>query len=179
MLMSTGQAAALLAEAGVARTQAQILLAAGLAGRGVRCAGAVLYDDGAVTALAARPQATREGLVAACPHGLVIARLDRARKVDVTIGWKPLAAQLSGQPPMPPLTRALLAARMAAYGSLPWVATLCGRVVLGADAVRVELGADGNTRFTLAPPGEWFAVLIDRALATGRGGRSWMVRTPR
>jgi hypothetical protein len=77
--MSTHQAAALLAGAGIARTQAQLLLAAGLAGAGVRTAGTRLYNEAAVLALAALPKADLDELGAACPHGLVVARLNRAR----------------------------------------------------------------------------------------------------
>ena len=109
MLLSARQATRILADAGVARTQAQVLLTAGLAGRGVRTAGAVLYDERAVRALAARPGVDPVELAAACPHGLFIARLDRSRRVDVTTGWAELAGQVCVQPPMPPMTRALLA----------------------------------------------------------------------
>jgi hypothetical protein len=143
MLLSAREAARVLAEVGVARTQAQVLLAA------------------------------------ACPHGLFIARIDRSRRVDVTAGWAELARQLSLQPPMPPMTRALLGVRMAAYPSFPWVATLCGHVVLGAVAVRAAIAADGSIVFELAPPDTWFEVLVDRVLPTSRGGRPWVVWTPR
>jgi hypothetical protein len=96
------QAAGLLAQVGIARTQAQVLLTAGLAGQGVRAGGAVLYDESAVSALADWPWVDPDALTAACPHGLFIARVDRARPVDATIGWTELAARLSVQPPMPP-----------------------------------------------------------------------------
>ena len=146
---------------------------------GVRAAGAVLYDQRAVRALAARPEVEPDELAAACPHGLFIARLDRTRGVDVTTGWAELATQVSIQPPMPAMARALLAARMTAYPHLPWVATLCGHVVLGADAVRADLVAGGSIAFTLAPPSSWFEVLVDRVMPTSRGGRPWVVWTPR
>jgi hypothetical protein len=179
MLLSAREATRVLAEVGVARTQAQVLLAAGLAGTGVRSAGAVLYDEAAVRALAARPEVDPDELAAACPHGLFIARIDRSRPVDVTTGWADLARQLSLQPPMPGMTRALLGVRMTAYPNLPWVATLCGHVVLGADAAHADLAAGGRIAFTLAPPSSWFAVLVDRVLPTSRGGRPWVVWTPR
>jgi hypothetical protein len=93
-------------------------------------------------------------------------------------GWAELAGQIRVQPPMPPRTRALLAARTAAYPNLPWVANLCGRVVLGADAVTAGLTGDGCIAFTLAPPASWFDALAERVLPTGRGGRPWVVWSP-
>jgi hypothetical protein len=183
MLLSARQAAGvLLTQGGIARTQARRLLAAGLAGPGVASAGAVLYDRTAVQTLALRPVLELDELAALCPHGLVIARIDPERRVDTSAGWEELAADLSTQQAMPPLTRALLAARIAAYGSVPWVATLCGHVVLGADAVRVRAagtGGDGTVAFTLARPGPWSEAIDDGVLPTGRGGRPCVIWTPR
>ncbi len=124
MLMSANQSARVLAAQGVPRTQAQLLLAAGLAGAGTRTAGAVLYDERAVRRLSERPVADTEAVAAACPHGLLVARLARSTTLDVKVGWPTLADQVRVQPAMPPLSRALVAARVAAYGGLPWVATL-------------------------------------------------------
>jgi hypothetical protein len=62
------------------------------------------------------------------------------------------------------------------------VATLCGHVVLGADAVRVRAagtGGDGTVAFTLARPGPWFEAIDDGVLPTGRGGRPCVIWTPR
>jgi hypothetical protein len=179
MLLSANQAARVLAEIGIARTQAQALLASGLAGSGMRAGGALLYDEQRVRELAARRVVDPDELSAACPHGLYIARIDRTRGVDVTSGWAELARRLALQPPMPAMTRALLGARMAAYPQLPWVATLCGYVVLGADALGAVVATSGSIAFTLAPPSSWFNVIVDRVLPTGRGGRPWVVWTPR
>jgi hypothetical protein len=76
------------------------------------------------------------------------------------------------------MTRALLGVRMSAYPNLPRVATLCGHVVLGADAVLADIAADGRIAFELAPPSSGFVVLVDRVLPTSRGGRPWVVWTP-
>lgn len=193
MLVSARQAAGvLLAEGGIARLQARRLLAAGLAGPGVPSAGAVLYDQTAVQTLAMRPVLCLDDLAPVCPHGLVIARIDPTRRVDTSTGWDELAADLRAQPAMPPLTLALLAARMAAYGSVPWVATLCGHVVLGADAIGVSAagagrdgtagdgaGRDGAAVFALTRPGRWFEPIDGRVLPTGRGGRPCLIWTPR
>jgi hypothetical protein len=179
MVLSSRESARILAEAGIARTQAQVLLAAGLAGCGVRTAGAVLYDERAVRALAMRPLVDSEVLHAACPHGLYLTRLERARRLDTTTGWASLADQLSVQPPMPSLTRALLSAQITVYETLPWVATLCGYVVLGADATRVDAAPDGSTVFELMPPSAWFDPVAERVFASSRGGRPWVVWRPR
>jgi hypothetical protein len=142
MSISTSEATRVLAEVGVARTQAQVLLAAGLAGPAVRSAGAVLYDEHRVRALADRALVEADELAPACSHGLFIARIDRSRPVDVTTGWAGLVAQLSLQPRMPPLTRARLTARITAYGQLPWVATLCSHVVLAANSISIALAPE-------------------------------------
>lgn len=186
MFVSARQAAGLLLEqGGIARTQARSLLAAGLAGPGVRGAGAVLYDQTAVQALASRPVLALDELTPVCPHGLVVARIDGSRRVEAGAGWEELAADLSVQSGMPPWTRALLAARISAFGSLPWVATLCGHVVLGADALGVYSGLghgvdrDGTVTFTLARPRRWFGAVEDVVLRTGRGGRPCLIWIPR
>jgi hypothetical protein len=167
MLVSARHACGLLLEErGIARAQARRLLAAGLAGPGVRGAGAVLYDPIAVQALASRPVLELDELAPVCPNGLVVARLDATRRTDAMADWQERAADLSGPWAMPPWTRALLAARIAALGTLPWVATLCGHVVLGCPTglmVRRSRGrgaADGT---------RW----------TGRGGRPCLIWVPR
>ena len=193
MLVSARHACGLLLEErGIARAQARRLLAAGLAGPGVRGAGAVLYDPIAVQALASRPVLELDELAPVCPNGLVVARLDTTRRTDAMADWQERAVDLSGPWAMPPWTRALLAARITALGTLPWVATLCGHVVLGADAVGVHSDAapahvreghgedrDAVVTFTLARPGSWFDAVGDAVLRTGRGGRPCLIWVPR
>ncbi len=181
MLVSARQACGtLLEQGGVARTQARRLLAAGLAGPGVRGAGAVLYDQTAVQALASRPVLALDDLAPVCPNGLVVARIDGTRRPDAGADWEELAADLSAPWAMPPWTRALLAARISAVGTLPWVATLCGHVVLGADALGVHRAdRDATVTFTLARPGRWFGAVEDAVLRTGRGGRPCLIWVPR
>ena len=63
--------------------------------------------------------------------------------------------------------------------ALPWVATLCGFVVHGADLTGFDHRQDGHDAFRLEPPGPWFVHLQRRWFPTGRGGRPWVVWDPR
>ena len=76
------------------------------------------------------------------------------------------------------MTAALLAARVRIFGRLPWIATLCGFVVLGADLTGFCVGPDGQVGFRLEPPGRWSEVVEGRWFPTGSGGRSWATRDP-
>ena len=56
------------------------------------------------------------------------------------------------------------------YGYFPFVATVGGLVVLGADIVE----ARGLSQLTLEPPGAWLEVAAEHWLPTGRG-RPWVL----
>ena len=113
--------------------QARILLRAGACGPGLRAGGVVLYDDGPVLQLAQRPFVDDGHLVGACPHGLYVARLARTLPLDLSLPWERVGAQVRELPAMPWLTAGLLVGRVGLFGRLPWVATLCGLVVHGAE----------------------------------------------
>jgi hypothetical protein len=159
--------------------QVRILLRSGAAGRGVPTTGGVLYDEQSVRELVSRPTVDRDELATTCPHGLYVARLPRDLCVDVTGSWERTAARLSRVPAMPAMTAALLQVRLRMSGRrLPWVATVSGFVVLGADLTGIieASGVDGpEQRFRLEPPGKWFAGLERRWFPTGRGGRPWHI----
>jgi hypothetical protein len=176
MLLTGGESARLLADVVPTREHARLLLSAGFAGDGVRTPAAVLYDDGAVRALAARPLVDQRALRGACPQGIYVARLGRAHPVDLTQDWQQVAAQVSRQPAMPPLTRALVAAQIGHLGRLPWVATMFGFVATCADATAVAAGV-GGVDFTLEEPGEWADVVARHRFPTRRG-RPWHLWTP-
>jgi hypothetical protein len=130
-----------------------------------------------VRALADRPPVTAEELPQTCPGGLYVARLRRETRVDVGTPWRTCADAVATQPRMPGLTAALFGVRMRATGGLPWAATLCGFVVLCAQA-RGFGDADSDTvRFDLAPPGPWATSFERRRLAT-RPGRPWLLLEP-
>ena len=58
-------------------------------------------------------------------------------------------------------------------GSLPFVATYLGYVVLAADLVQL-----GDPEPVLEPPGPWAGAVTGRRLRTPRGGRPGYVWTP-
>jgi hypothetical protein len=137
-----------------------------------------MYDESDVRRLAGRPFVDVSRLERPCPHGLYIARLARTVEVDVSVAWPDLAARLGTRPPMPAWTAALLAVRMSAWGTLPWIATLCGWVVFGADARGFREDDEHGVSFDLDPPGVWFRALDRRRLPTSPGGRPWYLWTP-
>jgi hypothetical protein len=175
----TGQGAAR-ALAGVVGSdeQARILLRAGACGPGRRVGGVVVYDEGAVLALAERPWVDEADLRRACPHGFYLGRLARTLSLDLTLPWEQVGAQVRQLPAMPWLTSGLLAARVGLFGRLPWVATLCGLVVHGADLTGFDEPPGGRVAFRLERPGTWFEALEGRWFPTGRGGRPWVIRDP-
>ena len=63
---------------------------------------------------------------------------------------------------------------------LPWVATLCGFVVFGAELVGFgeQVEPIPRTFFVLRPPGAWFDAIEGRRLPTRPGGRPWYLWTP-
>ena len=66
---------------------------------------------------------------------------------------------------MSPWTWIAMAHQIHRYGYFPFVATVGGLVVLGADIVE----ARGLSQLTLEPPGAWFEVAAEHWLPTGRG----------
>lgn len=138
----------------------------------------MLYEEAAVLELVERPFVDEDGLVTACPHGLYIARLARTLPLDLSLPWERVGVQVRQFPVMPWLTSGLLAGRVGLYGRLPWIATLCGLVVHGAELVGFDDGSDGRVEFRLEPPGPWFEQVERRWFPTGRGGRPWKVWDP-
>jgi hypothetical protein len=134
MWVTGREAARLLAGVVPTREHARLLLRAGFAGPGTRTSAAVLYDEGALIALASRPLVDVDAVRSTCPHGLHVARMSRRMPLDLTQPWNVISEQVARQPAMPALTRALCAARIAHYGHVGWVATLFGFVSICADA---------------------------------------------
>ena len=176
--MVTGRHAAdLLSGVLPTREHARLVLRAGLAGPPVRTSAALLYDEARVVALATRPRVTAEEVEELCPRGLYVARLPRAAEVDVTAPWAHRVEAVAARPLMPTMTAALIDAQIRAPGRFPWVATLCGFVLLCADARGLRERPSGTVRFDLVPPDLWAIGLEGRLLAT-RPGRPWAVLEP-
>jgi hypothetical protein len=156
---------------------ARLLLRTGIAGRGEQTSNGVLFDDARVAELCHRPAVDRKELARRCPHGLMVVRLPRSTRLDVTGSWREVADQVveatSRQRPMTPWSVALASVRIRAWGPLPLAATLLGYVVLPADLT--GLGEHGPV---LAPPGSWAGAVEGRRLHTPRGGRAWRLWAP-
>ncbi len=170
MLLSVRDSADVLAAAGLTVEQTRLLLRTGVAGPGTRIGGAVAYDEDAVVGLATWPEIDASEVIRSSPGGVYVARLSRDATVDAGASWATAAESLRDQPSMTEMSRALLAARIAGHGRLPWLATMFGFVLLGADAVGVWSDLErGRTLFGLEPPGPWFGAVDGRRLRTRRG----------
>jgi hypothetical protein len=177
-LVSGRPAAELLSEVLPTREHARLVLRAGLAGVPVVSSKAVLYDAERVLALARRPPVTADELAELCPEGLYVARLTRGTRIDITAPWTQTASVVDARPAMPPMAAALLSVQIvSAEGGLPWVATLCGYVVLCARVHGFRGRPGGDVAFDLTEPDERVASLEGRRLAT-RPGRPWVVLEP-
>ena len=139
-----------------------------------------VYDADGVHALTDWPTVDRSRLTDICPHGLYVARLSRAIEVDLTQGWHAVAAQVDAMPAMPGLTAATLGVRVNVWLQVPWVATVSGFVVFGAELVgfREQTEPIPRTFFVLRPPGAWFGAIEGRRLPTRPGGRPRYLWTP-
>jgi hypothetical protein len=180
MLISGREAVRILLTSGAMTGEAQArgMLRAGAAGPGVITDTGVFFDREAVRALASRPLLDDDGQQEACPRGVYLARLSRSSGIDLTRPWADIAEQVDRVPAMPTMTTALLEVSVRITGRLPWVATLHGFVVLGADLTGLDVRSDGH-RFRLDPPGEWYAAWHHHRVASKPGGRPWVIRRPR
>ena len=171
MLISQREACELLASARVTPRHARRVLASGLAGAPIRTRSALLYDERAVKALAARPIYETAHLWERSPVGFFVARRDvssdhsRARLLqDLAGGWGAVS----------PVTwiemvwhvRDLVETHRC---GLPFVCTVAGFVVLGAEIV-----GSGREGLMLADPGPWFDGLAEARLLVGPG-RPWSI----
>jgi len=167
MLIGARRARQLLTRDGVSTWSAQRVLAAGLAGEPTRSGSAVLYDAARVTELAARPSVPWPELDEHCPAGLFTSRRDfpvTGTRADQ------LAALCRGWSDVNPWAWIAMAHQIERFGSFPFMATIGGLVVLGADIVE----ARGLSEFVLESPGRWFDALEGGWFPTGPG-RPWVL----
>lgn len=165
--LSGRAAAAVLRDAGVSRAQAEVALAAGLAGRPVAVGRTLGYDPAAVMALAARPEVSTHALPGAWDTSMLVLRAPRG--LDPRAGWDPRALLGLGWP-IAASARWLVQARCR-RAPVPCVVTAGGFVAAGADIVQAGV-LDGRTFLTTTAPGDWWACFADRRFGTGRG-TSW------
>jgi hypothetical protein len=170
MLISTSAAAITLSEVGLSRERTRLLLETGVAGPATRVSGAVLYDAGRVEGLTRWLRVRDLDVAAACPDGLLVGRLAPHRRLDLTDtpdaqrraigeGWHP-----------PRAARWLIHGRAALGVTMPFVATVSGFILLGADVAGIEPDGRGGRRLLLEEPGEWYDELRGRRWLAGRGG---------
>ena len=174
MLITGREAAHRLGAAGLTRRQANRVLTAGFAGAPVRSTGAHLYDARRVADLERWPTVGDDVLDRACPRGIFIARRD----VDLDTPAATQRETVRADWPISPYTAVLLRSRIEASGSLPFVATVCGFVALGADLTGLVATAHGSYLLELDEPGAWFEPLRGRRIPTGPG-RPWVIRRGR
>lgn len=161
----------------LSRDQARRVLNAGLAGPARRTPGELRYDVDRVEALLARPMCPYEALDRVRPF---IARLGRARSIDLRSTWTEQADVARRGWRLPPLTGVALR-RLGSLGPdrHPFVATLGGWVVLGAEIVGWSVDDQPTPRrsaplcsFLLEEPGEWYDELSDTWLPL-HNGAAW------
>lgn len=167
MLITGRGARAVLEEAGVSTRLARTALSCGLAGEAVRTTAAHLYDEARVRELATRPVIRGGAFLDACPQGYFIAR----REIQVAVPREELIRQVAhGWTSVGMWTWTFLGLRVQRLGRVPFVATVAGFIVLGADIIDLEPGCG----LTLAPPGAWFEPFESGRLPMGRG-QSWVI----
>ena len=178
MLISERASSQILTSVGISREQARLLLHTGVAGPGERVGSSTVYDESQVREVAARPPVDEHRLMRACPVGVYVARLARDRSLDTAASWDERARAVAPQPPLPPMTAAVVGVRhRLAGGRLPWVATVSGFVVFGGEATGWRPAWDGSSVVDLDPPGPWYQVVAERWFAFGRG-RHWCLWDP-
>lgn len=169
-LMSGREARARLEQADISGGRARSALEHGLAGPPVRTSAAHLYDGERVEALANRKVIDPWEMRARASRGFLVSR----RAVSVDVAHAELLDELSAMPRgMSPYTALSLLFADWHVDGLPFVATVAGFVVLGAEVSGVEGG-----RMLLRPPGAWFDGMADAQFPTGQG-RPWTLQEPR
>lgn len=169
MIVSARGAAEILRDVRLSRDEARQLLSSRFAGPGQRASSAVLYDAARVRELMAWPQLKDEVVDERCPFGLFVGRIARGRQIDVAGDRGALMDAVRGDWKVPLMSRILIIGRIERFGPMPFLATVCGYVALGADIVDLRVEAGGRTKFTLTDPGSWFDGFDQRRLLAGAG----------
>ncbi|MDN5893565.1 MAG: hypothetical protein L0H93_06015 [Nocardioides sp.] len=171
-LVSGREAAAILAQMGVTREPARRALLAGVAGTGQRVRGSVLYERARVHALLSAPL-VGDTLPTLMTRGTFIARIKDCGAIAERECDDHLLRQVARGWHVSPITRLSFSVRVARDEWMPFVATVSGFAVLGAEIIGVGLERDG-TRFTLRAAGAWYESVHRRRVPTRAGG-PWTV----
>lgn len=174
MFLTTREAALLLAQRHkLSHADALQVLHAGLAGAPLPVGAAMIYREEAVQRLLECPQLTGADLDHDSPF---VARVtDRPFRRAKT--WSDRAALLSSGWYIPPLLRVWIRTRSAPPMRYPFIATVAGFVVFGADITEMSYGAEEarpmrrepQTVFAFATPGPWFSRFEQHRIPTGPG----------
>ncbi len=167
MLISAREAAEVLEPIGLGRRHADRVLASGLAGEPVRTRSAVLYEAERVRDLAGRRTVGYRELMDRCRAGFFVARRD----VDVRLTREEQLARLrGGWGEVSPWAWLGVRLQIERQGSLPFLATVSGFVVLGADII----GLHSQSELVLGPAGGWYDEVAGCRFPTGPG-RPWVL----
>jgi hypothetical protein len=191
MKITGREAGRALSALGVDRESARRALLAGVAGPGERIGGLLLYDHARVEELVsrvgARPELDPGALDPICRRGVFTARVGpRREEASPYRAWKgadmtaPTSEQLDGVRlwwQLSTLTRVLLKSRVERDGYFPFLATVAGFVVVGADIVGLEPGRPEGTAFCLREPSPWFDTFRVARLPVTQGG-PWQFWSP-
>jgi hypothetical protein len=170
MLITARQASGILQErAGVGRQQSRRILHAGLAGEATAGPACLLYVEARVTSLAERAQADQAELLSVSPGGVFVLRLGRGREISTALTWEEAVAALEVQSDLGLMMRLHVRSYLAAFGRLPFVATVCGFPVLTADLVSFDAVVDDRVALGLEKAGSWRGLLEGRRLSTSPG----------
>jgi hypothetical protein len=171
VLISARKACQFLADAGVSKRCALQVLASGLAGKAVDGGTTALYEHDRVLDLAQRQGMPWSGLAEQCPTGFFVSR----REFPATGSREEQLAALSGGwASVSPWRWIAVSSQIDCHGSFPFVATIGGLVVLGADIV----GVRSRSELVLERPGSWFEAIEGRWFPTGPG-RPWVLHLGR
>jgi len=186
VLISSREAAQILAASGLTRDRARRVLQFGFAGDALRTRGSLLYEDTRVRALLDWPDVDPGVLRETCTHGLFVARVRNVRPELAGDVAGDLAGDLAGELALrewqlSPWARLEMRRVVEAQGFLPLVATVCGFVASGANITAVWPGPSGTgrgSRLDLDEPGAWFEEFQSRKLVSGPGS-AWLFWRPR
>ncbi len=167
MLITARRACQTLSRDGVSTWSAARVLASGLAGEPVLTQSLVLYDEARVTELAQRPSLRWPDVEERCRPGLFVSR----RGFPATASRQDRLAALTREwGSVSPWQWVAVDLQIRRHGSFPFLATVGGLVVLGADIVELK----GRSELVLDRPGAWFEEWEGCWLPTGPG-RPWVL----